>query len=347
MTLPLAPEDTADVTKAAALAVSDLHVQFDTPSAVVRAVRGVSFTLDRGQRLAIVGESGSGKSAMAMALIGLVPPPGRVVSGSVRLGGRELIGLDDRQLSQIRGNSIGLVFQDPMSALDPLRTIGSQFVESIRTHQDISRRTAATLAADLLGEVGVPTPRRRMSDYPHQYSGGMRQRVLIAMAIANEPEVVLADEPTTALDVTTQAQVLDLLARICDERGNALIMITHNLGIVGELCDNANVMYAGQFVESIPATRLFDQPAHPYTKALLNSVIVPGQTERGNVPAIPGAPPDLSVLQPGCAFAARCQVGHDQDICHTEAPPVVEVPGAAGSSRSRCHFATGVGGGAR
>jgi len=318
------------------LSVRGLRTDFVTAVGTVHAVRDVSFDLRKGQRLAIVGESGSGKSAMAMSLMGLVPPPGRVVGGSVRLNGNEIVGLDDAGISKVRGKDIGLVFQDPMAALDPLKTIGSQFVETIRVHQDVSVRTARKLACDLLGEVGVNDPARRIADYPHQYSGGMRQRVLIAMAIANDPSVVVADEPTTALDVTTQAQVLDLLAKICDERGNALVMITHNLGIVEELCDSVNVMYAGRFVECTSTEALFASAGHPYSKALLDCVIDPATARRGALPAIPGSPPDLSVDEPGCPFAPRCPIGRDQERCANERPqPRTLSNGAV----VRCHFA--------
>lgn len=216
----------------ALLQVKGLRTQFATPRGTVAAVRDVSFTVHRRERMAIVGESGSGKSAMAMSIVGLLQPPGRVIDGEVLLDGKDLRGLSDTEMSRIRGRRISLVFQDPMSALDPIRSIGSQMVEGIRAHQDVSRKAARKMAADLLGEVGVVNAASRMSDYPHQYSGGMRQRVLIAMALANSPELVIADEPTTALDVTTQAQVLDLLDRLVTDRGAALMLITHNLGIV-------------------------------------------------------------------------------------------------------------------
>ncbi|MBB6405831.1 ABC transporter ATP-binding protein [Arthrobacter sp. AZCC_0090] len=329
--------ENGDRDRSLVLSVNGLVTDFDTASGTVHAVRDVSFELRKRQRLAIVGESGSGKSAMAMSLVGLVPQPGRVVSGSVKLNGTELVGLDDAGISRIRGKDIGLVFQDPMAALDPLKTIGSQFVETIRVHQDVSVKVARRMACELLAEVGVNDPQRRIADYPHQYSGGMRQRVLIAMAIANDPTVVIADEPTTALDVTTQAQVLDLLAKICDERGNALIMITHNLGIVEELCDSVNVMYAGRFVESTSTRSLFGSPAHPYSKALLDCVIDPAATKRGALPAIPGSPPDLSVDEPGCPFVARCPLGRDELRCATERP---EARALASGAVVRCHFAS-------
>lgn len=335
-TLPV-PSRSRDRQRTPVLSVNGLSTDFVTPISTVHAVREVSFDLYEGQRLAIVGESGSGKSAMAMSLVGLVPPPGRVVGGSVTLNGRELVGLDDTAISKIRGRDIGLVFQDPMAALDPLKTIGSQFVETIRVHQDVSVTVARRMACELLAEVGVNDPARRISDYPHQYSGGMRQRVLIAMAIANDPSVVIADEPTTALDVTTQAQVLDLLAKICDERGNALVMITHNLGIVEELCDSVNVMYAGRFVERTSADALFAAPKHPYSKALLECVIDPATARRGALPAIPGSPPDLSLDEPGCPFAPRCPVGRDEPRCATERP---ESRTLATGAIVRCHFAS-------
>jgi oligopeptide/dipeptide ABC transporter ATP-binding protein len=320
------------------LEVSGLRTQFATSSGPLQAVRDVSFTLARGQRLAIVGESGSGKSALAMSIVGLVQPPGKVVGGSVKLHGRELVGLSDKQMSAVRGQQISLVFQDPMSGLDPIRSIGSQLVESIRTHQDVDRRQAREQAVDLLGEVGVVNPRQRLRDYPHQYSGGMRQRVLIAMALANSPDLIIADEPTTALDVTTQAQVLDLLTRLVTDRGSSLLLITHSLGVVAGYCDSVKVMYAGELVEEADSTELFRGPGHPYTRELLTCVLRPDRPQTGLLPTIPGALPDLTQPVTGCAFEPRCPLGHGNELCRTQSPPLLQI-GRSGTGQARCHFA--------
>jgi oligopeptide/dipeptide ABC transporter ATP-binding protein len=319
------------------LSVDGLETVFHTASGTVRAVRGVSFDVASGERLGIVGESGSGKSAMALSILGLIEPPGQIVGGSVKLNGRELAGRTDRELRAVRGKEISLVYQDPMSALDPVKTIGAQLVETIRQHdRRISRKAARAAAVELLRDVEVPAPERRLDDYPHQYSGGMRQRVMIASALANRPDLIIADEPTTALDVTTQAQVLDLLNRLVSERGAAIILITHNLGIVAEFCDTVRVMYAGRLVESAGTRALFGAPAHPYTDALLRAVPRPDRMERGPLPAIDGAPPDLARLPAGCAFEPRCPLGAGRPECLGEAP----VNRTVGAARLvECHFA--------
>ena len=322
------------------LEVNDVRTHFRTPRGEAEAVRGVSFSLERGQRLAIVGESGSGKSALALSILGLVQPPGRMVGGSVRLAGERIDDLDDRALQRIRGRRIALVYQDPMQALDPVKTIGSQIGEALSFHGRAgSRRAARRAAIELLREVEVPDAARRIDSYPHEYSGGMRQRVVIAMALANEPDVLIADEPTTALDVTTQAQVLDLLDRLVSERGTAVIMITHNLGLVAEFCDSVAVMYAGRLVEQAPATGVFAAPRHPYTRALLDSMPRSDRSRTGLLPTIPGAPPDLVALPAGCAFRARCPVGHELEDCAT-ADPVL-----AATAIGRCACLHPLGGG--
>jgi oligopeptide/dipeptide ABC transporter ATP-binding protein len=319
------------------LSVRDLETVFHTGAGTVRAVRGVSFDVAPGERLGVVGESGSGKSAMALSILGLIEPPGEVVGGSVKLKGRELIGRPERELQRVRGKEVALVYQDPMSALDPVKTIGHQLIETLRQHdRGLSRRTARRAAADLLRDVEVPDPERRLDDYPHQYSGGMRQRVMIASALANRPDLLIADEPTTALDVTTQAQVLELLNRLVAERGAAVLLITHNLGIVAEFCDTVRVMYAGRLVEGADTRALFRAPAHPYSEALLRAVPRPDRLQRGPLPAIDGAPPDLARLPEGCAFEPRCPLGHGRPECVGTAPEnrvVLE------GRRAECHFA--------
>jgi oligopeptide/dipeptide ABC transporter ATP-binding protein len=320
------------------LAVEDLHTVFETAAGTVRAVRGVSFELRRGERLGVVGESGSGKSAMALSILGLVEPPGRVTGGTVRLNGRVVSDLGERDWQRVRGKEVSLIFQDPMSALDPVKSIGAQLVETIRQHDGaISRRGARARAIELLRDVEVPEPDRRLDDYPHQYSGGMRQRVMIASALANEPDVVIADEPTTALDVTTQAQVLLLLDRLASERGAAILLITHNLGIVAEFCDTVRVMYAGRIVEAADTHAIFAQPAHPYSEALLRSIPRADQLVRGPLPAIGGWPPDLADLPPGCAFEPRCPLGAGRDDCRVRAPVARALDGPARTAE--CHHA--------
>jgi oligopeptide/dipeptide ABC transporter ATP-binding protein len=319
------------------LSVDGLETVFHTPGGTVRAVRGISFDLARGERMGIVGESGSGKSAMVLSILGLIEPPGEVLGGSVKVNGRELVGRPERELQRVRGKEISLIYQDPMSALDPVKTIGRQLVETIRQHdRGISRRAARKAAAELLRDVEVPEPERRLDDYPHQYSGGMRQRVMIASALANRPDVVIADEPTTALDVTTQAQVLELLNRLVSERGAAVLLITHNLGIVAEFCDTVRVMYAGRLVEGADTRSLFRAPAHPYSDALLRAVPRADRLQRGPLPAIEGAPPNLAELPAGCAFEPRCPLGSGRPECRGEAPANRLV---ADGRVAECHYA--------
>jgi len=319
------------------LEVEDLETNYYTNEGIVRAVRKVSLAIERGHRVGVVGESGSGKSALALSILGLIEPPGRVAGGSVRLNGREISRFSDRQMQQVRGKEVSLVFQDPMTALDPVKTIGDQIVESIRRHTSLRRDAARRLAVDLLRDVEIPHAERRLGDYPHQYSGGMRQRVMIAIALANSPDLVVADEPTTALDVTTQAQVLDVLERLVTERGTAVMLITHNLGVVAEFCDHVFVMYAGRVVERAPAEKLFARQAHPYSEALLESVPRPDRLQRGPLPTIPGFPPSLANLPPGCPFEPRCPVGRGVEVCRTTTP--VPVVLGNGDVVAECHFA--------
>jgi oligopeptide/dipeptide ABC transporter ATP-binding protein len=325
---------------APALSVANLSTVFEDGGRTVHAVRDVSFQMQPGERLGVVGESGSGKSALALSILGLIEPPGRVVEGEIRLGGREISRLSDRALGAVRGKDIALVLQDPMSALDPVKTIGAQVIEAIAAHDpDLRRSTARARAAELLREVDIPQPERRLDDYPHQYSGGMRQRVAIAMAIANNPSVLIADEPTTALDVTTQSQVLALLDRLVEQHGTAVILITHNLGIVSDFCDSIAVMYAGRFVETSGVDHIFVSPTHPYSEALLKCVPNPERLAEGPLPAISGFPPDLAKLPMGCSFQPRCPVGRDIPECQRQAPQPHTVRGAAGAATVECHFA--------
>jgi oligopeptide/dipeptide ABC transporter ATP-binding protein len=321
------------------LDVRDLETNYYTHEGVVQAVRKVSFQIERGRRVGLVGESGSGKSALALSILGLIEPPGRVDGGSVVLNGRDIAPLSDRRLQKVRGREVSLVFQDPMTALDPVKTIGTQITEAILSHRHIGRRAARRNALELLRDVEVPHADRRLDDYPHQYSGGMRQRVLIAMALANEPDLVIADEPTTALDVTTQAQVLDILGRLVAERMTAVMLITHNFGVVAEFCDRVFVMYAGRLVERADVDDLFARQAHPYSEALLRSAPRPDRLERGPLPTIPGFPPSLAHLPPGCPFEPRCPVGHGLEVCRTQVPLPVALGDPTDPVVAECHFA--------
>ena len=323
------------------LRVANLRTEFLSRGTTVHAVRDVSFELRRREKLGIVGESGCGKSALALSILGLIEPPGRIAGGEVWLNGRDLARLSDRQLQRIRGREISLVFQDPTSALDPVKTIGDQVTEGLLRHQrGIGRKGARKRAVELLREVEVPLAERRLGDYPHQYSGGMLQRVMIAIALANEPNVLIADEPTTALDVTTQAQVLELLQRLVSEHHAAVILITHNLGLVAEFCDSVQVMYAGRLVERASTESVFARPTHPYTEALLKSVPRPDRLQRGPLPSIPGAPPNLADLPPGCSFEPRCPVGHGREICVTTPPLPIRLGPDGAPIESECHFAS-------
>ncbi|MEV5241906.1 ABC transporter ATP-binding protein [Streptomyces cinnamoneus] len=286
------------------LSVQDLTVTFPTPRGPVRAVDALAFSVHRGRTLGIVGESGSGKSVTSLAVLGL--HTGAEVTGSVVLDGRELVGLPERELNRLRGRRMAMVFQDPLSSLHPFYTVGEQIAEHHRVHFGSRRAAARRRAVEMLGEVGIPEPARRAGEYPHQFSGGMRQRVMIAMALACEPELLIADEPTTALDVTVQAQILELIARLQQDRGLAVVMITHDLGVVARVAQEVLVMYGGRAAEQAPVDDLFARPAHPYTRGLLDSL--PRLDDRDDEPlrAIPGSPPSLLAPSPGCAFAPRC-----------------------------------------
>jgi peptide/nickel transport system ATP-binding protein len=313
------------------LEVEDLKTYFYTRGGLVKAVDGVSFSLKRGEMLAIVGESGCGKSVTALSLMRLVAdPPGRIVGGSVKLASVDLLGLDAATMRSIRGKEISMIFQEPMTSLNPVMTIGQQIGEALLLHETSSRRAALARTLEMLQLVGIPEPRQRTKEYPHQLSGGMRQRAMIAMALACNPKVLLADEPTSALDVTIQAQILDLIARLRRELGTAVILITHDLGVVAETAERVIVMYAGRKVEEAPVAELFAHPMHPYTRGLMNSIprLALMRREQARVERlqeIPGMVPALSNLPPGCIFAPRCAFA--SDLCRREYPPYQEKRG--------------------
>ena len=312
----------------ALLEVRDLRTHFFTREGVVRAVDGVSFSVERGRTLGIVGESGCGKSVTALSVMGLIPkPPARIVGGEVMFEGRDLTTLSERELSDVRGDEIAMVFQDPMTSLNPTLTIGTQLVETIRRHTDVSKQEARRRAVDLLEEVQLPKAPQRLKDYPHRLSGGMRQRVMIALALSCNPALLIADEPTTALDVTVQAQVLDLLDELRRSHDMAMIFITHDMGVIAEVADDVVVMYAGQIVEQAPVRALFEQPEHPYTEALLGALpqLEDGAARHARLTAIPGRPPDLVNPPAGCRFAFRCRYASEPDGCAERMPELREI----------------------
>jgi oligopeptide/dipeptide ABC transporter ATP-binding protein len=294
------------------LGVRDLRVSFATEEGEVPAVAGVSLDLAAGEVLAIVGESGSGKSVTAQTIIGLTRAPNARIEGSVKLEGEELTSAGEDELRKVRGARIGMIFQDPLSSLNPVYRVGAQIAEAIRAHRDVGKREARDGAVEMLGSVGIPDPAGRADAYPHEFSGGMRQRAMIAMALALGPEILIADEPTTALDVTVQAQILDLLGRLNRERGLATILITHDLGVVAEVADRVAVMYAGRIVEEGTLDEIFYDPQHPYTWGLLGSLTRIDRPRPKRLPQIPGAPPSLLELDGGCAFRERCPHAHER-----------------------------------
>jgi oligopeptide transport system ATP-binding protein len=305
------------------LEVKDLTTHFFTQDGVVKAVDGISYTLAEGEVLGVVGESGCGKSVHALSIMRLVAnPPGRIVGGEILFEGENLLNMDDSEMRHIRGNRIAMVFQEPMTSLNPVLTIGRQLTETLELHQKMSSQEARTRAADLLQTVGIPDAESRLSDYPHQFSGGMRQRVMIAMALSCNPRLIIADEPTTALDVTIQAQILELMRDLAEEFGTAMVIITHNLGVVARYAHRVVVMYAGKIVETGTAHDIYGNPRHPYTIALLNSVPRLDATERVRLDAIEGLPPDLVDLPQGCSFAPRCKYAYER--CTQETPVLVE-----------------------
>jgi oligopeptide transport system ATP-binding protein len=305
------------------LSVEDLRVQFWTGGGTVYAVNGISFEIAPGETLGIVGESGCGKSVTALSLLGLLPRAGRVKGGSAHFDDRDLLQLKDRELRKLRGKEIGMIFQDPMTSLNPVLTIGRQLREPLEEHFGMSRKQATARAAELVERVGIPSPKARLSDYPHQFSGGMRQRAMIAMALACKPKLMIADEPTTALDVTIQAQILALLRELVTEENTALILITHDLGVVAGMCERVNVMYAGMFMETGSAEQLFEQPRHPYTLGLLQSVPRLDAARRTKLQAIEGAPRNMLEPPSACPFQPRCR--YEVELSSQEVPPLVEI----------------------
>jgi peptide/nickel transport system ATP-binding protein len=329
------------------LAVRDLRIHFPTDDGLVKAVDGLSFTLDRGRTLGIVGESGSGKSVTSLGILGLHNRHNAKVSGAIWLDGQELVAASPEAVRRLRGKKLAMIFQDPLSALHPYYTVGNQIVEAYRVHNDVSKVVARRHAIDLLGRVGIPQPARRVDDYPHQFSGGMRQRAMIAMALSCDPELLIADEPTTALDVTVQAQILDLMRDLQEEFGSALIVITHDLGVVAELADEILVMYGGKCAEQGAARTVFHEPQHPYTWGLLGSMPRMDRDVRTRLIPIRGTPPSLITPPPGCVFHPRCPyVERDGIPCRTEVPELLAALSGAGAPRFRPAPAPGSGAGA-
>jgi len=305
------------------LEVRDLHTQFNTLDGVVRAVDGVSFDLARGETLGIVGESGCGKSVTALSILRLIPPEtGRIAAGSIKFEGEELTTLSEEAMKRLRGHRISMIFQEPMTSLNPVLTVGTQIAENVTRHMGVSKKAARERAYEMLDLVRIADARRRLDEYPHQLSGGMRQRVMIAMALSCDPQVLIADEPTTALDVTIQAQILDLMLDLKEKTGTAIVLITHDLGVVAETTQRVVVMYAGRKVEEAPVEALFDNPLHPYTRGLM-AAIPRLDVDAPRLQEIPGMVPLLTRPIVGCAFAARCPIATER--CRTEAPPMVDV----------------------
>ncbi len=321
--------------EAPVLRVRDLSVEFVTEEGVIRAVDRVSFDVQPNETLGLVGESGCGKTVTGLSILRLIPmPPGRIASGSVELNGRDLVPLPNREIEDVRGREVSMIFQEPMTALNPVFTIGSQMADVLCRHRDLTRRQARVVAAELLAKVNIPAASSRLDDYPHQLSGGMRQRVMIAMALSCNPQLLIADEPTTALDVTTQAQVLQQISALQAEFRMAMILVTHDLGVVAETCKRAVVMYCGSIVEAGDVASLFSRPRHPYTAGLLASIPRLRAERLAELPVIPGRVPDLLNLPAGCRFADRCP--RVQDRCRVERPPLA---GAGnGGSLVACHY---------
>ncbi|WP_380285587.1 ABC transporter ATP-binding protein [Kitasatospora purpeofusca] len=322
------------------LEVKDLHVEFHTRDGVAKAVNGVNYSVAAGETLAVLGESGSGKSVTAQTIMGILDmPPGKISQGQILFRGQDMLAMKEEERRQIRGQKIAMIFQDALSSLNPVMTVGAQLGEMFRVHRGASKKEAREKAIELMERVRIPAAKQRVGDYPHQFSGGMRQRIMIAMALSMEPDLIIADEPTTALDVTVQAQVMDLLAELQDEYNMGLILITHDLGVVADVADKIAVMYAGRIVETAPVHELYARPAHPYTKGLLRSI--PRLDQKGQeLYAIKGLPPNLLKVPAGCAFNPRCDVA--TDLCRTEIPKLHQVTDKDGKEltgrRSACHL---------
>ena len=326
------------------LEVKDLHTQFFTRDGVVRAVDGVSFHLSAGETLGLVGESGCGKSVTALSLMRLIPqPPGKITEGSITFDGQDILKMDDDEVRGVRGNNIAMIFQDPMTSLNPVLTISRQISEALELHLKMDRSEARKRTVELLELVGIPSAKKRLDDYPHQFSGGMRQRVMIAMALSCNPKLILADEPTTALDVTIQAQILELLRGLAKEFRTAFILITHDLGVVAGMTQRIHVMYGGKIVEKADTTELFANPKMPYTWGLLRSIPRLDESRKAKLLPIEGLPPDLIALPPGCRFEPRCQ--YRRDICHEKEPALTAIPNAKPDHEARCWGTQNVPGG--
>ncbi|WP_079025504.1 ABC transporter ATP-binding protein [Streptomyces yangpuensis] len=336
----LSVAETGGGTAVPLLEVDNLQVEFKTRDGVAKAVNGVSYSVSAGETLAVLGESGSGKSVTAQAIMGILDsPPGRIAGGEVRFHGRDILKMSDEERRKLRGDKMAMIFQDALSSLNPVYSVGDQLGEMFRVHRGMSKKDSKAKAIELMDRVKIPAAKARVGDYPHQFSGGMRQRIMIAMALALEPDLIIADEPTTALDVTVQAQVMDLLAELQREMNMGLILITHDLGVVADVADKIAVMYAGRIVETAPVHEIYKRPSHPYTRGLLDSI--PRLDQKGQeLYAIKGLPPNLLRIPTGCAFSPRCP--KVQDICRTEIPvlhPVTEQDGTELPGRgSACHF---------
>lgn len=317
------------MSKAPVLEVKDIHIEFPTRRGVLKAVDGVSFSIAPGEVLGVVGESGAGKSLTGAAIIGLLEPPGRVAGGEILLEGKRIDNLPYEEMRKIRGRQIGAIFQDPLTSLNPLYTVGRQLIETIQTHLDMSGEQARERAIKLLEEVGIPAARERIEHYPHQFSGGMRQRVVIALALAAEPKVIIADEPTTALDVSIQAQIITLLKRLCRDHGTAVMLVTHDMGVIAETADRVAVMYAGRVAEIGPVSEVIHNPQHPYTMGLMGS-IPEFETHRERLIQIDGAMPRLDAIPNGCAFNPRCTKVFDR--CKSTRPELM----TAGKTQAAC-----------
>ncbi|MFJ9806640.1 ABC transporter ATP-binding protein [Streptomyces sp. NPDC101158] len=318
------------------LEVRDLHVEFHTRDGVAKAVNGVNYSVDAGETLAVLGESGSGKSVTAQAVMGILDmPPGKITSGEIRFQDQDLLTLKEEERRKIRGAKMAMIFQDALSSLNPVISVGDQLGEMFQVHRGMSRKDSRAKAVELMDRVRIPAAKERVGQYPHQFSGGMRQRIMIAMALALEPELIIADEPTTALDVTVQAQVMDLLAELQRELNMGLILITHDLGVVADVADKIAVMYAGKIVEQAPVHEIYKAPAHPYTRGLLDSI--PRLDQKGQeLYAIKGLPPNLLAIPSGCSFNPRCPLARER--CRTDVPPLYDVTESPVPRTSACHY---------